>query len=105
MGRMSRRTLAVALLLVALLPAFLHAADPAPVSHALSMFGDLKYGPGFKHFAYVNPAAPKGGHVKLGAIGTFDTLNPWVLRGVKAVGLALVFDTLLMGSTDEAFSE
>ncbi len=101
---MSRRTVAVALLLVALVPGLLDAADPAPSSHALSMFGDLKYGPGFKHFEYVNPAAPKGGHVKLGALGTFDTLNPFVLRGVKAVGLLLVFDTLLVGSADEAFS-
>ena len=58
MSRMSRRTVAVALLLVALVPGLLDAADSAPSSHALSMFGDLKYGPGFKHFEYVNPAAP-----------------------------------------------
>jgi microcin C transport system substrate-binding protein len=104
MWRMLRRAV-TAVFLVVLVPALLPAAERAPSSHALSMFGDLKYGPGFKHFAYVNPAAPKGGHVKLGAIGTFDTLNPWVLRGVKAVGLGLVFDTLLTASADEAFSE
>src|SRR5262249_50418210 len=57
-------------------------AQPKAMSgHALSMYGDLKYGPGFKHFDYVNPSAPKGGDVKLAAIGTFDNLNPFILKG------------------------
>jgi microcin C transport system substrate-binding protein len=74
-------------------------------SHAISMHGDLKYGPGFKHFEYVNPEAPRGGDVKLAAIGTFDSLNPFILKGVPAAGLALTFDTLMVGSQDEPFSE
>jgi microcin C transport system substrate-binding protein len=74
-------------------------------AHGLSMYGDLKYGPGFAHFAYVNPRAPKGGAVRLSAIGTYDSLNPFILKGVPAVGLGQVFDTLMVGSGDEAFAE
>ena len=73
--------------------------------HGHSMYGDLKYGPRVPHFQYVNPEAPKGGEVKLAAIGTFDTLNPFVLKGVPAVGLGNVFDTLTVQSDDEPFSE
>ena len=69
------------------------------------MYGDLKYGPEFRHFQYVSPEAPKGGDVKLAAIGTFDTLNPFVLKGVPAVGLGNAFDTLTVQSDDEPFSE
>ena len=73
--------------------------------HGFSMYGDLKYPAGFKHFAYVNPSAPKGGDVKLAAIGTFDNLNPYILRGVAAAGLPETFETLMVGSSDEPFSE
>jgi len=80
-------------------------ADDSTVSHALSMYGDLKYGPDFTHFDYTNPQAPRGGSVNLSAVGTFDTLNPFILKGVAAAGIAKVFDTLLDASTDEPFSE
>ena len=43
--------------------------------HALTLFDDIKYGPDFTHFDYVNPAAPKGGKVRLSAVGSFDSLN------------------------------
>jgi microcin C transport system substrate-binding protein len=72
---------------------------------AMSMYGDLKYGPGFKHFQYVNPEAPKGGDVKLAAFGTFDTLNPFTLKGIPAAGLGELFDSLMVSSSDEAFSQ
>jgi len=49
-------------------------ALPAP-SHGLSIYGDLKYPPDFTHFEYVNPDAPKGGDVKLSAVGTFAVRN------------------------------
>jgi microcin C transport system substrate-binding protein len=75
------------------------------VAHAFSMYGDLKYPAGFSHFQYVNPEAPKGGDVKLAAIGTFDTLNPFVLKGVPAAGIGGVFDTLTVSSDDEPFSQ
>ena len=73
--------------------------------HGFSMFGDLKYPANFTHFAYVNPGAPKGGDVKLAAIGTFDSLHPFILKGVPAAQLVKTFDTLMVGSSDEAFSE
>jgi microcin C transport system substrate-binding protein len=93
----------VALLLIAAAP-----STPQPASttsYAVSMFGDLKYGPGFKHFDYVNPEAPKGGDVKLAALGTFDSLNPFILKGVPAAGSGFTFETLMVGSLDEPFSE
>lgn len=85
-------------------PSGAHAGD-AVVSHGLSMYGDLKYPKNFAHFDYVNPDAPKGGTLRLAAQGTFDNLNPYILKGVSAPGLGLTFDTLLDGSRDEAFSE
>src|SRR3990167_8211435 len=69
------------------------------------MHGDLKYPPGFKHFDYVNPDAPKVGAVKLGAIGTFDSLNPFIVKGNAAGGVFAIFDTLIVVSADEAFSQ
>jgi microcin C transport system substrate-binding protein len=108
--------LTTAAVVSALLLTVVVAATPPPASgqapggrvtagHGLSMHGDLKYGPGFKHFGYVNPEAPKGGAVKLAAIGTFDTLNPFILKGVPAVGLGEIFDTLTVSSFDEPFSQ
>lgn len=75
------------------------------VTHALALHGDPKYGPEFKHFDYVNPRAPKGGEVRLAAIGTFDNLNPFILKGTAATGLSGLFDTLTAHSDDEAFTE
>jgi microcin C transport system substrate-binding protein len=74
-------------------------------THALALHGDIKYGPGFRHFDYVNPDAPKGGTVKLAGIGTFDSLNPFILKGVPASGVGLLYDTLTEQSADEPFCE
>jgi microcin C transport system substrate-binding protein len=67
----------------------------------LSLVGTLKYQPGFAHFDYADPNAPKGGTMKLSAIGTFDTLNPFVIRGVPAAGISQIFDTLTTPAEDE----
>ncbi len=80
------------------------AQDGVTKSHGLSLFGDLKYGPDFAHFDYVNPDAPKGGSVRYSAIGTFDTLNPYTLKGNAAAGLGLDTDTLMVGSPEEPAS-
>ena len=71
--------------------------------HGLSLFGDLKYKPDFKHFDYVNPNAPKGGNVRQLAIGTFDNFNLVVagVKGAMAVGVDLVYDTLTVPALDE----
>lgn len=67
----------------------------------ISTVGDLKYRPGFAHFDYVNPKAPKGGTLRLSHAGTFDTFNPLLAKGEAAVGVDLVFDTLMKSSEDE----
>ncbi len=76
--------------------------------HGLSSFGDLKYLPDFPHFDYVNPDAPKGGEVRLRDIGSFDNLNPFILKGIKLRGVGatalagLPFDTLMTPAGDES---
>jgi len=74
-------------------------------THALAMTGTPRYAEDFKHFAYANPDAPKGGGLKMGAIGTFDTLNPFIIRGVPAAGISLLYDTLTVQSLDEPFTQ
>jgi microcin C transport system substrate-binding protein len=73
--------------------------------HAFAMHGSPKYPAGYKHFDYVNPNAPKGGNVKLSAIGTYSTFNPFTLKGVPAAGVSQIYETLMEGSSDEAFTE
>ena len=87
-----------------LVPAVLAASGNVTVSHAIAVHGDLKYGPDFKHFDYVNPSAPKGGEARLYAIGTYDSLNPFILKGVTPTGNGLLFATLAVKSDDEPFS-
>ncbi|MFP6711015.1 MAG: extracellular solute-binding protein [Rhodospirillales bacterium] len=93
-------------LAVAVIPAVGLAQEaPKPV-HGLAMHGSPKYGPDFKHFEYANPNAPKGGSVRLSSIGTFDTFNPYTIKGVPAAGIGgFVYETLMIGSEDEAFAE
>src|SRR5579872_6792887 len=81
------------------------AAEATGGSHGLSLFGELKYAPDFKNFDYVNPNAPAGGMMKFSAIGTYDTLNPFVVKGVAEKSIGLIFDTLMVPSEDEAASE
>ena len=75
--------------------------------HALSLFGQVKYPAGFKHFDYVNPDAPKGGTVRQIAVGTFDNFN-LVVAGVKgslAAGVQLIYESLTTASLDEVSTE
>ena len=74
-------------------------------SHGIAMHGDLKYKKDFNHFEYSNPNAPKGGKIKLSSIGTFDNLNPYILKGVPAWQSAYLFETLMKSSFDEPFSQ
>lgn len=72
--------------------------------HGLSAFGELKYPRDFANFEYVNPAAPKGGKISLvgsGGVITFDTFNAYILKGDKAQGLDLLFDSLMVRAADE----
>ncbi|MBI1208954.1 MAG: ABC transporter substrate-binding protein [Azospirillum sp.] len=97
---------AVTAILIAALPAVSVArADDVLGAPAVTLHGTPKYQPGFDHLDYADPAAPKGGEIKLSAIGSFDSLNPYILRGVGAAGLGLAFETLTTQTLDEPFSE
>lgn len=94
---MLRRLLLASFIVLA--PISVHASQ-----HGLAMHGEPKYGPDFKHFDYVNPNAPKGGQLRLSAIGTYDSLNGFILKGTPATGLGLIYDTLTYQSQDEPFT-
>ncbi len=94
---------AVALLLSAVFSAS-QAQPKIYRGHGIAMHGDLKYPANFKHFDYVNPNAPKGGEVRLSAIGGFDSFNPYIIKGREAAGIGQIYDTLMVPSADEPFS-
>ena len=77
------------------------AQEPVTRAHGITLVGDLKYGPEFEHWDYVNPDAAKGGQVTQFAIGDFDSFNPYILTGRPAAGLGLTFETLFAGNLDE----
>ncbi len=84
-------------------------AIPASADHAIAMHGAPKYPSDFKNFAYVNPDAPKGGTLQLGITGSYDSINPFALRGRAAYGTATsgqlyLYDSLLARSQDEPFT-
>ncbi len=82
------------------------ASQPLYAAYAMGMGYIPKYPANFKHFDYVNPKAPKGGNLVMDGVGTFDSLNPYLLKGIAADGLGtLVFESLLEKSLDEPFSE
>ena len=76
----------------------------AEEQHAIAMHGDPKYAAGFPHFDYVNPEAPVGETLRLSAIGSFDSVNPFLLKGVSPRGIGDVYQSLLSRSRDEPFT-
>ncbi len=97
---------ATGLLILALAAQTLSArAEDAPgeviVSHGISTFGDLKLPADFTHLPYANPDAPKGGELSQWAPGTFDSLNPYSIQGVGAVGSTIMMESILTGTLDE----
>lgn len=82
-------------------------AQPVEWRHGLSLFDELKYPAGFKHFDYVNPSAPKGGTLRMMAFGTFDNFNPAVagLKGSIAMGSTMITDSLQVSSLDEVSTD
>jgi microcin C transport system substrate-binding protein len=77
---------------------------PARADYAIAQFGTPKYPPGFKHFDYVNPDAPKGGTLVLSnpsRLTSFDKFNPFTLRGNAAPGIDMLFESLTTNSWDE----
>jgi microcin C transport system substrate-binding protein len=83
-------------------------AVPAWAAHGYALWGELKYPPGFAHFDYVNPDAPKGGELRMVSnlrFSTFDKYNPYTIKGSPPAYLReLIFESLLAGSMDETAS-
>lgn len=103
--RVSRRALMLTVGAASLMGGRFRVAHAGAPAHAISIYGDVKYGPDFRHFDYVRPDAPKGGTLAQGAIGSFDSFNPFILRGLPAAGIGQLFETLLTSSLDEPFTE
>ena len=93
----------IGFLLLALQPLVVAAASDTPNQHhALSLIGEPRYGPDFKHFNWVNPDAPKGGRVRQMKFGTFDSLNIFSIKGSPVLETRLIYDSLMTSSPDEA---
>jgi microcin C transport system substrate-binding protein len=102
------RILAAAALLSLVLAAPATAQNLAPGTgprHAIAMHGDIKYPADFQQFAHVNRNAPKGGEVRFHAIGTYDSLNPWIIRGTATGLVGLTVESLMVSSDDEPFTK
>lgn len=88
------------------LPAAAQEATPLP---SMTMHGTAKYDRDFTHLDYASPDAPKGGTLRLHAVGTFDSLNPFIVKGTPAAGMiylgqSMIYDSLMEQSYDEPFS-
>jgi len=94
----------------------IRAAPAGEVRHAIAMHGEPALPAGFEHLRYVNPNAPKGGRLVQGVLGTFDNLNPFIVKGLTAQGLraplvsgvnvitGTVVESLMARSYDEPFT-
>ena len=102
---MRRRQACVALTAVAFAPLSAVAAPVPPADRSptpgYALLGKPSLPPDFAHFPYVNPEAPKGGEIVLADIGSFDSLNPFIVRGTAPSDLTLVWDSLLAPNPDE----
>ncbi|THV25860.1 extracellular solute-binding protein [Peteryoungia ipomoeae] len=80
--------------------------------HGIAMHGEPALSSDFQHFSYVNPAVKKGGTINYGVVGTFDAVNPFVLKGMRTSARGiwdpefgnLLYETLMTRSADEPFS-
>ena len=80
-------------------------ASGVTISHGLTLLDKLKYPAGFKHLDHVNPAAPKGGTLRRYTIGTFDSFNPYIIKGNPSAGVSQVYETLMTSPLDEISAE
>ena len=82
-------------------------SPPAEAAHAIAMHGEPALAPGFTAFRYVNPDAPKGGKLTLGILGSFDSLNPFIVKGLPAPAQHIrgpVIESLMVRGYDEPFT-
>lgn len=106
------RRLLSALLFAGMLVSAGSPAARAEPSHAIAMHGEPALPAGFTHFPYANPDAPKGGDITYCVIGSFDNLNPFIIKSLRTTARGmidvlfgnLVFEPLMQRSADEAFT-
>ncbi len=107
MANQSLRGLALAGLAVAAMvwtnPA--RAEDEVIRSHGYSFYGDLTYPAEFEHFDFVNPDAPKGGEISFSALGTFDSMNPYTVKGRRGQLSWMMYESLLGDGAADAYGE
>ena len=108
--RLSTTTKTIVCILFTLLP--LSASAQTTRAHGIALYGDLKYPAEFKHFEYTDPTAIKGGDIRLMSTGSFDTLNPYTLKGISPANTPGIFhfgvseqnETLLVGTGSYSMS-
>ena len=104
-GPIRLRVLLGAALALGVMPLAAPGEAKAAESHALAMHGAPALPPGFAHMPYVNPDAPKGGRLIWGLLGTFDSLNPLIVRGIAVQQIrGYVIESLMARGNDEAFT-
>ena len=104
-GRIRLRVLACIALALGVTPLAAVGEAKAAESHALAMHGAPALPPDFTHMPYANPDAPKGGRLVWGLLGTFDSLNPLIVRGIAVQQIrGFVVESLLARGNDEAFT-
>lgn len=82
--------------------AYTHGALAIEWTHGTSASGAPRLSGGFQYFPYVNPQAPKGGTLRLAALGAYDSFNDQIIKGEAAPGVVLIYQTLMTPSLDEA---
>ena len=75
------------------------------ISHGIAMHGEPKYNDNFLNVDYIDLNSVKGGAIVRSAIGSYDSFNPFILKGTSAAGIGGLYETLTTGSSDEAFTE
>src|SRR5215203_6886069 len=104
-GRIPLRVLACVALSLGVVPLAPSCEAKAAESHALAMHGEPALPAGFTHMPYANPDAPKGGRIVWGVLGTFDSLNPLIVRGLAVQQVrGSVIESLMARGNDEAFT-
>ncbi len=101
MKRLVNSVLCTMLLAIAVAASQSTVAQEVTKSWAMAEFGEPLYKDGIEHWPYANPDAPKGGTVVLGAFGSFDSLNSYILKGEYPRSIGLTGDTLMTPSADE----
>ncbi|HET8789838.1 MAG TPA: extracellular solute-binding protein [Modicisalibacter sp.] len=104
MLRIARAAALAAIMALAPLAAFAAPAQDVPTVHGLSMYDAPALPADFSHFPYVNPDAPKGGEMARASVGSFNSTNPFIIKGTPASGLMLTYDTLMVQNPDEPFT-